>query len=164
MAIESRPFTFVKVADSNSIIQGDTAPEDTSKMWLDTSVTPYVLKYYNGSTWVGETEQIATQLIINYDYAGLFGYDVYGVKDWMKYSNGVLELGVRDSYLKGQFTNRELAFLEGTVKASWISNQEMWSKVTQAENRISVGKGADADGSDDRLSLVDEGELGYSLM
>jgi hypothetical protein len=31
---------------------GTSAPTDTTKLWIDTSGTPYKLKYHNGSSWV----------------------------------------------------------------------------------------------------------------
>lgn len=42
---------------SDGTVYSDTAPTDTSKMWLDTSEEPNVLKYYNGSEWVMANDQ-----------------------------------------------------------------------------------------------------------
>lgn len=156
--------------DSQMVMSAD-APSDTSKLWLDTSVTPNVLRQYDKETgkWVPvnekETKTMTNSMIMDHGVWGVLGYDADKNEiHWMKYVDGVLKLGVPGSKFTGQFTNQELAFLDGEGKASWISNRESWANVMQAKSRLSVGIGADADGSDDRLSLVDEGELGYSLM
>ena len=57
MSYESKPSTFVKITGSDSIVQSATAPEDTNKMWLDTSVEPNVLKHYDGTQWVVTNDQ-----------------------------------------------------------------------------------------------------------
>lgn len=35
---------------------GSSAPSDTDQLWVDTSLSPYVVKYYNGSAWVPDVE------------------------------------------------------------------------------------------------------------
>lgn len=42
---------------SEEIIKSDIFPEDTTKLWLDTSVAPNVLKYYDGTQWVVTNDQ-----------------------------------------------------------------------------------------------------------
>lgn len=40
------------ISDVNQIITSDYAPEDTSKIWMDISVEPHILKEWDGSAWV----------------------------------------------------------------------------------------------------------------
>ena len=42
---------------SEEIIKSDIFPEDTTKLWLDTSVEPNVLKHYDGTQWVLTNDQ-----------------------------------------------------------------------------------------------------------
>lgn len=47
----------------DAAISGDTPPEDTSRLWLDTSVDPPILKRYNGTDW----EQVNQEIIVSPD-------------------------------------------------------------------------------------------------
>ena len=42
----------------DAAISGDTPPEDTSRLWLDTSVDPPTLKHYNGTDWKAVNQEI----------------------------------------------------------------------------------------------------------
>ena len=35
---------------------GTSAPSDTDQLWIDTSLSTYVLKHYDGSNWVPSVE------------------------------------------------------------------------------------------------------------
>lgn len=47
----------------DAAISGDTPPEDTSRLWLDTSVDPPILKRYNGTDW----EPVNQEIIVSPD-------------------------------------------------------------------------------------------------
>ena len=47
----------------DAAISGDTPPEDTSRLWLDTSVDPPTLKRYNGTDW----EPVNQEIIVSPD-------------------------------------------------------------------------------------------------
>lgn len=47
----------------DAAISSDTPPEDTSRLWLDTSVDPPILKRYNGTDW----EQVNQEIIVSPD-------------------------------------------------------------------------------------------------
>lgn len=50
--------TLTRVDDgTDATLVSATAPADTTKMWLDASVTPYVLKHYDGTQWVVTNDQ-----------------------------------------------------------------------------------------------------------
>lgn len=52
MKIASCMVTFSVVEDGkDAAIRSDTPPDDTSQMWLDTSVEPPILKYWDGENW-----------------------------------------------------------------------------------------------------------------
>ena len=42
----------------DAAISADTPPEDTSRLWLDTSVNPPVLKHYTGTVWEPVNQEI----------------------------------------------------------------------------------------------------------
>ena len=42
----------------DAAISGDTPPEDTSRLWLDTSVDPPTLKHYKGTDWEAVNQEI----------------------------------------------------------------------------------------------------------
>ena len=53
MQYKSNLFDFVFYKNgSDGIVKSDTAPEDTTKLWLDTSIEPNILKYFDGISWV----------------------------------------------------------------------------------------------------------------
>lgn len=60
----------VLLAEQNEpqVHRGTTAPSDTSKLWIDTSVTPHVWKRHNGTSWVKATPTGTAELS---DDAGL---------------------------------------------------------------------------------------------
>lgn len=63
MAVKaSASITLTRVDDGlDAAVQSDTAPEDTSYLWCDTSVEPPLLKQWDGTEWVivgDSTEQI----------------------------------------------------------------------------------------------------------
>lgn len=47
----------------DAAISSDTPPEDTSRLWLDTSVDPPILKRYNGTDW----EPVNQEIIVSPD-------------------------------------------------------------------------------------------------
>lgn len=47
----------------DAAISGNTPPEDTSRLWLDTSVDPPILKRYNGTDW----EPVNQEIIVSPD-------------------------------------------------------------------------------------------------
>ena len=47
----------------DAAISGDTPPEDTGRLWLDTSVDPPILKRYNGTDW----EPVNQEIIVSPD-------------------------------------------------------------------------------------------------
>ena len=59
MAVKcSSSITLASVFDgTDGTVKSNTAPKDTTKMWLDTSVDPNILKYYNGTNWVMANDQ-----------------------------------------------------------------------------------------------------------
>lgn len=90
--------------------------------------------------------------------------DIVSLKKWLEWEGDQLEMGASSDEFKMVLSRIKLAFLQSNVETTWLSNQELWTRVIQATNRISVGEGDGIDGNDNRLSLVDEGDLGYSLM
>lgn len=89
---ESRPSTFVKIEGGSTggdgIIKSATAPEDTSKMWLDTSVEPYTLKHFDGEVWVAtndESEKIQEAIAISQtEYASSLEQTKQSIKTTIK--------------------------------------------------------------------------------
>lgn len=59
MAIKaSASISLTRVDDgTDATLVSSTAPTDTSKMWLDVSVSPYVLKHFDGNQWVVTNDQ-----------------------------------------------------------------------------------------------------------
>lgn len=56
--------TITVISDGlDAAISSDTPPEDTSRLWLDTSVDPPILKRYNGTDW----EQVNQEIIVSPD-------------------------------------------------------------------------------------------------
>lgn len=53
--------TLAKYAEKKKI-KGDTAPDDTEVIWVDTSVEPNVVRTYNGSEWVKATPTQASEV------------------------------------------------------------------------------------------------------
>ena len=54
--------TITVISDGlDAAISSDTPPEDTSRLWLDTSVDPPILKRYNGTDW----EQVNQEIIVS---------------------------------------------------------------------------------------------------
>ena len=49
-------FVFYKNG-SDGTVKSDTAPEDTTKLWLDTSIEPNTLKYFDGQVWAKVNDQ-----------------------------------------------------------------------------------------------------------
>lgn len=47
-------FTFFKngTDGEDGTILGNTPPDDLTKLWMDTSTSPSLLKYYNGNEWI----------------------------------------------------------------------------------------------------------------
>lgn len=56
--------TITVISDGlDAAISSDTPPEDTSRLWLDTSVDPPILKRYNGTDW----EPVNQEIIVSPD-------------------------------------------------------------------------------------------------
>ena len=56
--------TITVISDGlDAAISSDTPPEDTSRLWLDTSVNPPILKRYNGANW----EPVNQEIIVSPD-------------------------------------------------------------------------------------------------
>ena len=56
--------TITVISDGlDAAISSDTPPEDTSRLWLDTSVDPPILKQYNGTDW----EPVNQEIIVSPD-------------------------------------------------------------------------------------------------
>ena len=56
--------TITVISDGlDAAISSDTPPEDTSRLWLDTSVNPPVLKHYTGTIW----EPVNQEIIVSPD-------------------------------------------------------------------------------------------------
>ena len=56
--------TITVISDGlDAAISSDTPPEDTSRLWLDTSVNPPILKQYNGTDW----EPVNQEIIVSPD-------------------------------------------------------------------------------------------------
>ncbi len=55
---------------AKTVYEQDTAPNDKGALWLDTSKSPTVLKYYNGNEWDSAKP---TQTPLEYDKAVTFG-------------------------------------------------------------------------------------------
>ncbi len=56
--------TITVISDGlDAAISSDTPPEDTSRLWLDTSVNPPILKRYNGTDW----EPVNQEIIVSPD-------------------------------------------------------------------------------------------------
>ncbi|WP_163579152.1 phage tail spike protein [Gracilibacillus saliphilus] len=64
----------------NEIIVSSTEPEDTTSKWLDTSVTPNILKHHNGVEWIKATPTNADEIgeSTNRKWAGESGADITG--------------------------------------------------------------------------------------
>lgn len=53
MDYKSRPYILNRIFDgTDATVKSDAPPEDTSKMWLNTSVEPNILMSWDGSKWV----------------------------------------------------------------------------------------------------------------
>lgn len=48
---ESQAKTYTDNNAEKKRVESDTAPGDTAVLWIDTSVTPNIVKYHNGSSW-----------------------------------------------------------------------------------------------------------------
>lgn len=56
--------TITVISDGlDAAISSDTPPEDTGRLWLDTSVDPPILKHYNGTDW----EPVNQEIIVSPD-------------------------------------------------------------------------------------------------
>ena len=54
MSYKSKSYVFNVVANASA---SDTAPEDTTRLWLDTSVEPSILKFFDKGKWVIANDQ-----------------------------------------------------------------------------------------------------------
>lgn len=62
--VSQTTFTQELAKKENSVVKSNTAPSNpsTNQLWLDTSVTPNVLKRWNGSAWVKATPTTANEV------------------------------------------------------------------------------------------------------
>ncbi|MDD3122635.1 MAG: phage tail protein [Candidatus Izemoplasmatales bacterium] len=51
-------YAWSKIKGEDGTIKSSTEPTDKTMMWLDTSVTPNILKYWDGTSWVMANDQI----------------------------------------------------------------------------------------------------------
>ncbi len=56
---ETDPIVVTGDQGDDGTVKSDTEPTDKTKMWLDTSVTPNILKYWNGTIWLMANNQQA---------------------------------------------------------------------------------------------------------
>lgn len=61
-AAEANANSYTESYAEKKVHKGSTAPTDTLKLWLDTSVTPNIWKQYNGTSWVKATPSAASEV------------------------------------------------------------------------------------------------------
>jgi phage minor structural protein len=103
---------------------GSTAPADTTKKWLDNSGSIYILKAYNGSTWVKATATTASEI---------------------QYSSGATVDSLRPAAagadVTGQNTAADTSKVNGTA-ASTVKSQASAGQAAQNKITADVGAGA----------------------
>lgn len=62
------------------------------------------------------------------------------IKQYMRYSSGVLELGASDSSYKTQLDNTQLAFLQNDTVVAYISNNKLYITNTKVTDSMQLGK------------------------
>lgn len=150
MAIKcSASITLAQVNDGqDGSIKGTTAPSDTTKMWLDTSVTPNILKYYDGSAWVmanDQTQEIQdasdqlnqnienTKISITNEYSSA----IQSVKDEIDLRVGSVETIVGEAGEKITGLETQLQVTESMVQITKTTTETLQSaidgKVSQEE-------------------------------
>jgi len=93
-----------------AIKRGTTAPADKTKLWLDTSTTPYVWKRWSGAAWVKATptkaDEIAETAYLK--WAAEHGADVTAGKPLSVLTNRTLEFIADSTYRKSVTGNEKI--------------------------------------------------------
>lgn len=76
------------------------------------------------------------------------------ISKWARYKDGQLELGESNSRFKSILTNTELGFYQDGTKIAYISNNMMYILKAKIQERLEIGS----------FSLIDEGDLGFSIL
>ncbi len=115
------------VIDSSDVVAQATEPDDTTKKWIDTSVTPHVLKVY--STSQGEWVQKFTT------YIKVSGTDI---TDGFEKGDGVKITGIlKNSTSKQAFDlyNDKISVVQSVNKVYLYGNTEELTVLENVENR-----------------------------
>ena len=138
MSYESKAYVFNIVQNgTDGIIKSNTAPEDTNQLWLDTSIEPNILKFYDGESWImtndqsEEIKEIENKMVIKDDLTVFvktteINDKVKGtLEEYIQFNGSEITIGRSDSAVKTVIDNDELAFVSGDSKVAWISDSEL---------------------------------------
>lgn len=163
---------------SDSTVKSDTPPEDTSMMWLDTSVTPNILKYYDGAEWTrvndhsDEIKSIKNEMVMTSDLTEFVrttelvgdedneGLVHKSLKEYIQFDGAKITIGRNDSAVTTVINNSELAFYEGDNKIAYISGQHLHINNAVIVDAIGVGRFR----WDDEYDPNTGEDLGFSLI
>lgn len=123
------------------IVKSSSEPDDTTKMWLDTSVDPNILKYYNGNDWVMANDQ-SQQIQSSIDEAKLsitteYSSAIKTVKDEIYLRVGSVETIVSEDGKKITDLETKLSVTDQLVQITKSTTETLQSaingKVSQEE-------------------------------
>lgn len=179
-AISNPAFSFdainglrIGATETKEIFKGETAPTDTNKLWLDTSVTPNVMKFFDGNEWtivndqsqaIEEAKKSAveftktTQATLESAIDGKVSQET--LVEYIRFDGANIEIGTSSSGFKTVITNEELAFYEGSNKIAYISNNNLHINNAVIVDAIGIGRFK----WDDEYDASTGEDLGFSLI